>query len=214
MDGVLIDSQPMHYEIDIRVLKSCGFEASLETVTPFTGMSNPDRWPKYKEVLGLANSTGELIKLAEEKMREVFDSTNFSVSAGLIEFLKGLNEMGVKCAVASSSSHELIELVLNRTGIKKYFDVLVSGEDVRYGKPSPDIYLKAVKAVGLPVEKCIAIEDAAPGVLAAKRAGLYCICYKNPNTANQDFAHADFVLTHFNEGLCAINRVKTTRGFL
>ncbi|MCL2840863.1 MAG: HAD family phosphatase [Defluviitaleaceae bacterium] len=209
MDGVLIDSQPLHYEIDIRVLKTCGYNATLDTVTPYTGISNPDRWQKYKHNLNLDTSVDKLIQLAEEAMRDIFNHTHFTAIGGIPDLLKGIKSLGLPCGVASSSSHELIQLVLSRTGIGAYFDVLTSGEDVKNGKPAPDIYLKATKAMGFSPEACIAFEDATPGICAAKNAGLTCIAYKNPNTHGQDFARADFVINHYNEALPII---KAKRG--
>ena len=207
MDGVLIDSQPLHYEIDMQVLKACGYAADINTVTPYTGISNPDRWPKYKENLGLSESVERLIELAEEKMREIFDSTELVAIEGIPLLLQGIKELGLKCGVASSSSHELIQMVLNRTGIAEYFDVLVSGEDVKNGKPAPDIYLKAAKAVNLPPSRCLAVEDAPAGILAAKKAGFTVFAYRNPNTVGQVFTHADTVLNEYAECLPIIKNL-------
>jgi len=207
MDGVLIDSQPLHYEIDMRVLKACGYEATLSTVTPYTGISNPDRWPKYKNALNLNESVEQLIQLSEENMREVFNSTDFKAIEGIPALLAGIKSYGLPCGVASSSSHELIQMVLSRTGIGNYFDKITSGEDVKNGKPAPDIYLKAAQTMGLPPGRCIAVEDATPGIMAAKNAGLTCIAYRNPNTHGQNFTHADFVINHYDECLPIIKKL-------
>jgi len=207
MDGVLIDSQPLHYEIDMRVIRACGRDAELSTVTPYTGISNPDRWPKYKATLNLAPTAERLIEMSEEMMRVVFDETNLTAIEGIPQLLQGLKKMGIPTGVASSSSHELIQMVLDRTGIGQYFDELISGEDVKVGKPNPDIYLRAASVIGLLPEKCIAVEDAPPGILAAKNAGLTCIAYKNPNTFGQVFTHADYVVEKYSECLPIIETI-------
>jgi len=199
MDGVIIDSQPLHYEIDIAVLKACGHHATLETVTPYTGQSNPDRWPKYKQSLALTQSVDELIDLQTRFQTEIFTNATLAPIDGIPALLQFLNSQNIPCAVASSSSHELINLVLTRCEIGQYFTHLVSGEDVKAGKPAPDIYLKAAKILGLPPEKCIAIEDSPIGILSAKNAGLTCIGYKNPSTHGQDFTHADHVISHYDQ---------------
>jgi len=197
MDGVLIDSQPLHYELDMKVLKACGYPATLSTVTSYTGISNPDRWPKYKAALNLAPSVPQLIELCEQTTREIFNDADLVATDGIPELLRGIKAMGLPIGVASSSSHELIQLVLGKTGIGEYFDVITSGEDVTVGKPAPDIYLRAADKMGCPPQSCIAIEDAATGILAAKNAGLTCIGFKNPNTFGQDFTHADYVIDRF-----------------
>ncbi|MCL1843133.1 MAG: HAD family phosphatase [Defluviitaleaceae bacterium] len=199
MDGVLIDSQPLHYEIDMRVLKACGYPAQLSTVVPYTGVSNPDRWPKYKETLELSQSVEELIEMAEQTMRDVFNAAEIKPIPGIPELLDGISVLGIRCGVASSSSHELIKMVLERTGLAKNFAFIVSGEDVSEGKPSPDIYIKASEKAGLSPKVCIAIEDAPSGIASAKNAGLCCIAYRNPNTLGQEFDRADYVVNKFDE---------------
>ena len=199
MDGVIIDSQPLHYEIDMEVLRTCGYTPTLETVTPYTGVSNPDRWPEYKKTLALAQTVDRLIELQTEIMIDIFNRAHLAPIGGIVELLEFLQAKNIPCAVASSSSHELINLVLEKCQIGQYFTHLVSGEDVKNGKPAPDIYLKAAKVFGLPPEKCIAIEDSPMGILAAKNAGFTCIGYVNPNTHGQDFTHADYVVHHYDE---------------
>jgi len=199
MDGVIIDSQPLHYEIDIAVLKTCGYPANTETVTPYTGISNPDRWPRYKQTLSLSQSVHELISLQNKIQNEIFTTANLFPIDGIPALLKYLKSLNIPCAVASSSSYELIDLVLTRCQIGHYFTHLISGEGVKAGKPAPDIYLKAAKALGLPPEKCIAIEDSPIGILSAKNAGFTCIGYKNSGTHDQDFTHADHVVTHYDQ---------------
>ena len=199
MDGVLIDSQPLHYELDIAVLKACGRQANMETVTPYTGQSGPDRWPKYKQALSLTQSVDELIALQNKLQPKIFVKANLPPSDGIAALLQFLNSQGIPCAVASSSSHELISMVLDMCKIGQYFTHLVSGEDVKEGKPAPDIYLKAAKAFDLPPENCIAIEDSPIGILSAKNAGFTCIGYKNLGTYGQDFTHADYTVNHFDQ---------------
>ena len=199
MDGVLIDSQPLHYEIDMAVLKTCGYPATLETVTPYTGISNPDRWPDYKKTLALPQSVDRLIELQTQIMIDTFNNAGLVPIEGIPALLQFLQAQNIPCAVASSSSHELINLVLEKCKIGEYFTHLVSGEDVKAGKPAPDIYLKAAKTLGLPPEQCIAVEDSPMGIMSAKNAGFTCIGYMNPNTHGQDFTHADYMVSHFDE---------------
>ena len=197
MDGVLIDSQPLHYEIDMNVLKKCGYQANLETVTPYTGMSNPDRWPIYKSSLNLDQKVETLISMQEQIMMETFKNVPLSAIEGIPSLLDQLNKKGLKCAVASSSSHELINLVLERTGIRKYFDALISGEDVTNGKPHPDIYLHAAKVLDVTPKDCVAIEDSPNGLKSAKSAGFFVIAYRNPTTYGQEFTHADHIVDDY-----------------
>jgi beta-phosphoglucomutase-like phosphatase (HAD superfamily) len=96
-------------------------------------------------------------------------------------------------------------LVLEKIGVKNFFGFIVSGEDVTKGKPEPEIYLKAAEKAGNLPEKCVAIEDAPAGILAAKNAGLTCIAYRNPSTIGQEFSNADYVIDKFGEAFPIIN---------
>jgi HAD superfamily hydrolase (TIGR01509 family) len=197
MDGVLIDSQPLHYQVDVAVLKQCGYPATLETVIPYTGQSNPDRWPKYRAQLGLVPETEELIALQTAILMETFEKEPLTAIAGIPALLRWLKDRGVKTAVASSSSHDLIDLVLRKLDIAAYFDTLVSGEDVRAGKPAPDVFLYSAEKLGSPPGRCVVVEDSPSGILAAKNAGMLCVAYRNPTTQGQDFTLADYVVDEY-----------------
>lgn len=197
MDGVLIDSQPLHYQIDMAVLQKCGYPAVLSTVTPFTGVSNPDRWPAYRERLQLKPSVEQLIDWQVELMMQTFQETPLTPIEGIPALLSWLRERGAAIAVASSSSHELIDLVLSRTGIASYFDLRVSGEDVPIGKPAPDIFLHTARLLKLTSDACVVVEDSPSGIRAAKNAHMLCVGYINPHTQGQDLSLADRAVTHY-----------------
>ena len=204
MDGVLIDSQPLHYQIDMRVLTACGYPADLSTVTPYTGLSNQIRWPKYKENFDLPHTPERLTEMAEAAMREIFNEADLVSISGIPSLLQAIKDMGLYCGVASASPLELVQLVLKRTGMSKYFDGITSVEDVVASKPAPDIYLRAAIKADVSPSQCIAIEDSPAGILSAKSAGFTCIAYKNPSTVGQVFTHADYVVDHFDECLSII----------
>jgi len=199
MDGVLIDSQNFHYQADIDVIIKAGYSANMETVVPYTGISNPDRWPKYKESLNLAHDTETLINWHREKIETLFKKECKETIPGIPELLKYISEKGLKIALASSSHPELINIVLQQTGISSYFEAIVSGEDVENGKPAPDVFLCAAEKISVLPEHCIVIEDSPVGIKAAKNANMACIAYKNANTHNQDFSLADYVASDYKE---------------
>ncbi len=202
MDGVLLDSQPLHYAIDMAVLKRAGYIAKLETVTPYTGMSNPDRWPKYKAALGLDTPAERLIEWANEIMMEMFKREELLPITGIPELLRKLKNSGLGLAVASSSSHALIDLILGKLNIAEFFDVLVSGEDVTVGKPEPDVFLFAAQKLGREPGECVVVEDSPNGIRAAKNAGMVCVAYKNPTTVvvgDEVLRLADYVIEGYGE---------------
>ena len=97
-------------------------------------------------------------------------------------------------AVASSSVRTDIEVILQSLGLLDEFEVIISGDQVKEGKPHPEIFLGAARLLGIEPAHCLALEDTTYGVAAAKAAGMYCIAVPNRFTANQDFDQADLVL--------------------
>jgi beta-phosphoglucomutase len=86
-----------------------------------------------------------------------------------------LRQQGWRQAVASSAPRKNIEVVLEVLGMAAFFDALVSAEDVTAGKPDPQVFQKGAERLGMPASRCIVVEDAVPGVEAARRAGMRCI---------------------------------------
>ena len=94
---------------------------------------------------------------------------------GAMELMSGLHAAGFAQALASSTPIENIELISEVLGLKRYLSVLVSGETVPRGKPAPDTFLAAARALNVPPERSLVIEDAVAGVEAAHAAGMRCI---------------------------------------
>ena len=211
MDGVLIDSQDLHYQLDMQVLKSCGYPATLAEVTPYTGLSTPDRWPKYQANFGLSQPIQAIYQMVESHTWDIFKHSPLVPISGIPALLDWLKGQGIYCGIASSSSIGLIQLVLEKTNLTGYFSGITSGEDVENGKPAPDVYLNGAKKAGLPPKHCIGIEDSPPGLLAAKRAGLTTIGYQNANTCGQDFSHAHYQINDFAQCKEVIRQIKDRR---
>lgn len=104
-----------------------------------------------------------------------------------------------KLGLASTGSKKEILLKLKKTGFDKYFSAIVSRDDVKKGKPYPDIYLAAVKKLNLKPKDCLAVEDTKSGVEAAKSAGLICFAIPNKFSGTQNFSKADKVLKSLKE---------------
>jgi HAD superfamily hydrolase (TIGR01509 family) len=84
-----------------------------------------------------------------------------------------------RLGLASSSNRPIIEVVLERAGLAGFFDATVSSEEVAYGKPAPDVFLEAARRLGIPPERCAAIEDSANGIRAAHEAGMWVVAVPN-----------------------------------
>jgi beta-phosphoglucomutase-like phosphatase (HAD superfamily) len=100
-------------------------------------------------------------------------------------------------AVASSSSRDIVDLILSKLAIYRFFAATVSGKDVAQGKPAPEIFLKAAADLGVEPRNCIVIEDSPAGIAGAKAAGMICIGFANPNSGRLDLSDADLILDDF-----------------
>jgi HAD superfamily hydrolase (TIGR01509 family) len=115
---------------------------------------------------------------------------------GVPAYLETAKDLGLVLAVASSSSGAWVNPHLERLGLDRYFDAVLTG-DRHKAKPDPDLYLAALDALGTAATETIAFEDTPHGVTAAKAAGLTCVAVPNAITASLDFGQADVVLPSF-----------------
>lgn len=194
MDGVLVDSEPIHFEVDKQVLKKCGFDGNYNVLSAYIGISNPEMWKDLKEKYNLALSVEELIKLQYDLKIKILHEIKIQPIEGIKDLLNTLKQNKIITAVASSSPRYFIEAMLKKTGIMEYFSVILSGEEVQKGKPQPDIFVKAAELLNVNPQECIVIEDSASGVKAALSAGMKCIGYVNLNSGSQDLSKASAIV--------------------
>lgn len=108
-------------------------------------------------------------------MADYIDKYGVDMKDGAAEILSYLKEKGCKIALATASPVKRAKYYLEPYGLFDKFDAVISGSDVLRSKPAPDIYLAAAKALGLPPENCIAVEDSPSGILSAKSAGCFTV---------------------------------------
>jgi beta-phosphoglucomutase family hydrolase len=194
MDGVIIDSEPMHFEVDIQVMNYYGSAITHEQLEQYVGMTNPEMWAAVKEQHNLTPSVSEIIEYQLSNKIEMLTSSEMEPIDGIRELLAELKARNIPAAIASSSPPVFIKAVLRKFDLLDHFECVVSGEEVERGKPAPDVYLKAAELLGVKPQDCMVLEDARHGVAAAKAAGMKCIGFVNPNSGNQDLSQADYVV--------------------
>ena len=200
MDGVIIDSEPIYFQIQKKVFDKLGFYVSEEEYNTFIGLGVRTMWERLKSTRNLSQSIEELIGFNNRMILDFFKKYGeIKAIPHFREFLNSLLEEGIKVAVASSTSKATIEIILKKLNLLKLFDVIISGEEVKNGKPAPDIFLETALRLKLPSENCIVIEDSKNGVIAAKNARMKCIGFLNPNSGKQDLSKADRVIKCFSE---------------
>ncbi|WP_424215059.1 HAD family hydrolase [Streptomyces sp. BI20] len=194
LDGTLVDSEPNYYESGRRTLERHG-------VTDFT-------WEDHAEYIGIGTlETLEILRdlhgietpvevlLAEQNAAYLeLARTATPVFPQMRAFVEGLHAAGVPMAVASGSSRAAIDAVLDGTGLSELLTTVISAEEVERGKPEPDVFLAAAELLGTDPADCLVLEDAVPGALAAKAAGMSCVVLPYTERSAEDPAFADVTL--------------------
>ncbi|MGW5847618.1 HAD family hydrolase [Streptomyces sp. NPDC055254] len=175
LDGTLVDSEPNYYESGRRTLERHGVpDFSWEQHSRFIGIGTRETLEILKERYGIPAPVEQL--LAEQNAAYLeLARTGTEAYPRMRAFVERLHAEGVPMAVASGSSREAIHAVLAGTGLDALLTTVVSAEEVARGKPAPDVFLEAARRLGAEPAECVVVEDAVPGALAARAAGMRCV---------------------------------------
>ncbi|NLU52254.1 MAG: HAD family phosphatase [Clostridiaceae bacterium] len=195
MDGVIIDSEPIHTQILVQVLKELGKDVDPREFDEFIGMRDDEMWGVLKKRHMLKETVEQLLALHDTYKKKRFFGNDLEPIQGIPELISKAKSMNLKIALATSSHRFLAEQILKTLKIRHYFDALVTGNDVSNSKPDPEVYIKAALSLGVEPSECIAIEDSYFGIKASKGAGMKCIAYLNPNSGSQDTSSADLTVS-------------------
>ncbi|MEU5274223.1 HAD family phosphatase [Streptomyces hygroscopicus] len=174
LDGTLVDSEPLYYQAGRRTLERYGITGfTWEEHTEFIGIGTRETLETLRGRYGIDAPVEELLAVKNRHYLELAATTEaFPAMRALVE---RLSAAGHPLAVASGSSRSAIASALKATGLEALLPVQVSAEDVGRGKPEPDVFLAAARLLAVDPAECVVIEDAGPGVEAARRAGMRCI---------------------------------------
>lgn len=200
MDGVIIDSEPLHKQVEQEMLKKLGVNLPHEEHVKFAGVGK-EMWTILKEQFGYNREVNETELHKEKRTRYLTQLRSKPIVPidGIVDIVNIAKKAGLKIAVASSSSLENIELVTKSIGIFDDLDLSVSGDDLPRTKPHPDIFLRTSELLNINAHECLVIEDSTNGIKAAKEAGMFCIAFRNPNSGNQNLSLADNVVNRIIE---------------
>ena len=179
LDGVLLDSEQVWDEVREQLVKERGGRWRDQAHTEMMGMSSVE-WSRYMhDELGVSDPPEEISKEVVRRLAEIYRE-RLPLIEGAVEAVERLAAHW-PLGLASSSNRELIDLVLELSGLARFFHVTVSSEEVQRGKPAPDVYLEAARGLGVPPENCAAVEDSRNGLRAAEAAGMRVIAIPNPH---------------------------------
>lgn len=171
MDGVLIDSEPLHIQAEHIVCKQYGIEAPWQEWEMFIGKTESAMFEYI--VQNFTDGTLPVHELIQRK-QVVFSkliSEKLRLIPGSLEFVRWARTQCRKLALTTSSERKIQQKVFNRFSLHSYFDVIVTGDEIQRGKPHPEPYLKTLEALHLAAHTCVVIEDSLHGIIAAKQAG-------------------------------------------
>ncbi len=199
MDGVLIDSEPIHYEIEKQLFNTLGISVPEEVHRLYLGAAGDFMYLDLKSRFDLSQSVNELLAFDDQFRCQYFKSLALlNLNDGVILLLNRLKSAGMKLAVATSSSPELVKILLDRSDLSSYFDAIVTTTEAGKSKPAPEVYLLAALKIGVSSDKCMVFEDSPNGISAAKSAGMYCIAVETESVGLDELAQADFTIQSFN----------------
>src|SRR5438309_4969473 len=171
LDGVLADSEPWWNEIDAQLLAEHGATYRGEYHGNVLGVSYRMAVEFYKKAFGISASTEELMRRRGEIATQFF-ANRVDLFPSTKEVLEQLRQMNLRLALATSSVSASARPFLDRHQITKFFEVIITGDEIERGKPEPDIYLRTAEKLGIPANDCLVIEDSLSGIASAKAANM------------------------------------------
>ena len=199
LDGTLIDSMGIWHQIDVEYLGQKGIPLPDDLQSEIEGYSFRETAIYFKDRFNLSESIEDIMEVWNTMSFDMY-TNNVTLKPGVLDILEYIKSKGIKMAIATSNSTHLTKAVLKAMDIHGYFDFIVTGNDVKKGKPDPEIYLKAAKGLNVEPSKCFIFEDIPNGILAGKNAGMttcavedeYSMYLKDVKTELADYYTIDF----------------------
>jgi HAD superfamily hydrolase (TIGR01509 family) len=199
-DETIIDLEPQHSAAHEALCRTLGSDyATLpESFRKSSGRRIIDDVRDMRAHFGWNDAEDELLALRQRFFDDACAHAELAPMDGVVETIRILRERGMPLAITSSAVRASIEAILTRLGLRDAFTLIVDGGEVVRGKPDPEAYLITARKLGVAPEACVVFEDSEVGVVAAKRAGMYCIAVRNPHAQTwQDLSAADVIVDSF-----------------
>jgi len=180
MDGVLIDAKEWHYEALNRALGLFEFHINrYEHLVTFDGLPTRDKLAMLTKDRGLPLGLHDVINNLKQKYTMEIVHRECKPTFQHEYALSKLKARGYKLALASNSVRNSVEVMMKKSGLDRFLDAMVSNEDVKKGKPDPEMYLKATELLGLKPAECLVVEDNENGIKAARDAGCHVMVVRD-----------------------------------
>jgi len=195
-DGVVVRSEDIHMETFLELLRPYGVSVSRERwYREFSGTGSKHIFEVLVKEFSVPQDVDSLVARRKGMYEKRVRKGELEETPGVRGFLETLRKDGIKTAIVSGSHRTNVKAALDMLDLGGYFDVIVSGDDIRERKPDPGPFLQAAKLLLVRPEDCIAIEDSAPGAEAVRRAGMKLVVVESPalpNIGRYDLLIKDF----------------------
>ena len=199
MDGVLIDSYQAHYRSWAEMAERRGLHISQQQFRESFGRTSREAIAQY---WGPGRFDDEEVKAMDDEKEAAFRrliNADFPAMPGAAALIAALKEAGFGVSVGSSAPLANADTAIDRLGVRDRLDAVVTGNDVRRGKPDPQIFLLAAERLGVPPARCVVIEDAPVGIAAARAAGMACVGLASTGRTREALAEAQLVVDALTE---------------
>ncbi len=199
-DGVIFDSETPEYESHRRLYEACGVTLTVEEWCAAIGVWSDDHDDRRFDALCARSPRAPSRDEYHARRRELFAHlAPREPMAGIVDLLAALTAAQIPTAVASTAPTRWVRSAVDRLGLTPAFGAIVTGDDVERRKPAPDVYLEATRRIGVEPRDAVAIEDSAPGIAAARAAGLRVVAIPHWLTATHDVSGAHLKVAHAGE---------------
>ena len=198
MDGVLVDGEPLHFAALNEILAEEQVQLDMAAYQRYMGTTMMHTWTDLRERYGLSRDFEYYRERYDEAVMTQY-RTQAQPMAGARSLLDRLQEADVPRAVASSSNRAWVETALSALGFRDDFQAIVAGDEVRQGKPDPEIYLTAAAKLGAEPARCTVIEDAPAGIESGRRAGMRVVAVRTEMTQGLELDGASRIIDSLEE---------------
>lgn len=198
LDGTVLDNEDEYGKAFRKVLESLGVKVDNE-IPHTTGIGVPENWKRLidKHKIKIEKTVEELTRETQEEYLKLLKSVK--LKKGFEDFVENLQKSGLTIALATSNEWWMVEKIVDKMNIGKYFDCTTTAEEVLFNKPDPEIFLVTANKIGISPEECLVFEDSQAGVKAAKAAGMRVVGVSRDESHAKELKNADMVIESYGE---------------
>ena len=204
MDGLMIDSERVTYEGYVIECRNLGVVMEEEFYKQLLGHTLPEVFQVLRKKYGETFPVEDVLKRVHKYMDDRFVQEGVPVKKGLRELLSYLKDHGYRTVVATSSGRERVDRILKQAELTEYFDGSVCGDEVKKGKPDPEVFIKACGKAMVKPEEALVLEDSEAGISAAYAAGIPVVCVPDMKYPEAEYAAKAFRIVDSLEDVAGI----------